>query len=322
MVKDANWLLPEGVEEILPDEAIKLEMLRRSVLDDLAQRGFNLVMPPVMEFVDALLTGTGEELDTQTYKFMDQHTHRMLGIRADITPQIARIDSHYLAENEVNRLCYAGTVLRTQPAQMGGQRELLQIGAEIFGIDDESADLEIIQAMLKALSLSQASDVTLSLGHVGIYRALLNEQSISGRLESQLRDVLLRKSTPDLDALRGHLDIEPFKRLLALQGSTAVLKDARDVLGSNQGITNSLAQLESMVTQLDPNENAVRLHIDLADVAGYGYHTGLKYEAFVSGRGRAVAQGGRYDRIGKLFGRARAATGFSADLKTLIKLRG
>jgi len=198
MVKDANWLLPEGVEEILPDEAIKLEMLRRSVLDDLTSRNFKLVMPPVMEFVDSLLTGTGEELDTQTYKFMDQHSHRMLGIRADITPQVARVDAHYLAENAVNRLCYAGTVLRTQPAQMGGQRELLQVGAEVFGVSDESADIEVIEAMLRTLLLSNATGITLSLGHVGIYRALLQQQSISGALEHSLRDVLTRKSSPDL----------------------------------------------------------------------------------------------------------------------------
>ncbi|RBP49343.1 ATP phosphoribosyltransferase regulatory subunit [Arenicella xantha] len=320
MVNDANWLLPEGVEEILPDEAIKLEMLRRSVLDDLASRGFNLVMPPVMEFVDALLTGTGEELDTQTYKFMDQHTHRMLGIRADITPQIARIDSHYLADLDVNKLCYAGTVLRTQPAHMGGQRELLQIGAEIFGVDDESADLEIIQAMLQALSLSRAADVTLSLGHVGIYRALLNEQSVDGLLEQRLRDVLLRKSTPDLDALSEQIDIAPFKVLLSLQGSTDVLANAHKAFGHNQELADSLAQLETVVSELKANKSAIKVHIDLADVAGYRYHTGLKYEAFVSGRGSAVAQGGRYDRIGRLFGRGRAATGFSADLKTLVKL--
>jgi len=158
MVNDANWLLPEGVEEILPDEAIKLEMLRRSILDDFASRGFQLVMPPVMEFVDSLLTGTGEELDTQTYKFMDQHTHRMLGVRADITPQIARIDAHYLADNDINRLCYAGTVLKTQPDEMGGQRELLQTGVEVFGVVDESADIQVIEAMLNTLAQSNANE--------------------------------------------------------------------------------------------------------------------------------------------------------------------
>jgi len=320
MVNDANWLLPEGVEEILPDEAIKLEMLRRSVIDDLNARGFQLVMPPVMEFVDSLLTGTGEELDTQTYKFMDQHTHRMLGVRADITPQIARIDSHYLADTEINRLCYAGTVLRTQPAQMGGQRELLQIGAEIFGVDGVSGDIEIIEAMLNSLTLSRASDITLSLGHVGLYRALLSAQQIDDTLEHHLRDVLLRKSAPDLAELANRMDVEPFEMLLDLQGSPQVLARARDAYAGNIDVELPLQQLESVLDHLTSRETSINLHIDLADVAGYRYHTGLKYDAFVAGRGRSVAQGGRYDRIGKLFGRARPATGFSTDLKTLVKL--
>ena len=319
MVKDANWLLPEGVEEILPDEAIKLEMLRRGVLDDLISRGFQLVMPPVMEFVDSLLTGTGEELDTQTYKFMDQHTHRMLGIRADITPQIARIDSHYLADQGLNRLCYSGTVLRTQASQMGGQRELLQIGAEVFGTEDESADIEIIESMLAALRLSNATDVTLSLGHVGIYRALLKDQSIIGVLEHHLRDVLLRKSTPDLDQLTEQLDILPFKKLLNLAGSASTLTSARELFSGDDDVEQALNQLESVVSHLS-SASDINIHIDLADVAGYRYHTGLTFNAFVAGRGRTVAQGGRYDRIGEQFGRARPATGFSADLKTLVKL--
>lgn len=320
MVNDANWLLPEGVEEILPDEAIKLEMLRRRVTDDLTARGFQLVMPPVMEFVDSLLTGTGEELDTQTYKFMDQHTHRMLGIRADITPQIARIDSHYLADSEVNRLCYAGTVLRTQPAQMGGQRELLQIGAELFGVDDVSGDIEIIEAMLNTLELSQAADVTLSLGHVGLYRALLQAQSIDATLEQQLCDVLQRKSAPDLAELADRMDVAPFQTLLALQGEMAVVAQARAAYQGNGEVEASLQQLDAVVEHMSKSSRGINLHIDLADVDGYRYHTGLKYDAFVAGRGRTVAQGGRYDRIGKLFGRARSATGFSADLKTLVKL--
>ena len=318
MVKSANWLLPEGVEEILPTEALKLETLRRNVLDDLASRGFQLVMPPVMEFVDALLTGTGEELDTQTYKFMDQHTHRMLGIRADITPQIARIDSHYLAENAVNKLCYAGTVLRTQPAQMGGQRELLQCGAEIFGVEDESADIAVIEAMLGTLSLSNLDEVTLSLGHVGIYRALLNAQSIDASMEEVLRDVLMRKSTPDLLDLSDRIDIKPFQTLISLQGGADILAKARDLLPSNAEVDASLTQLELLVAHL--SNASVNLHIDLADVFGYRYHTGLKYSAYIDGRGRTVAQGGRYDRIGETFGRSRSATGFSADLKSLVKL--
>lgn len=320
MVSDANWLLPEGVEEILPDEAVKLEMLRRNILDDLQARKFSLVMPPVMEFIDSLLTGTGEQLDTQTYKFMDQHTHRMLGIRADMTPQIARIDAHYLADSEVNRLCYAGTVLRTQPEEMGGQRELLQIGAELFGVADESADIEVIEAMLQALAISNAKQVTLSLGHVGIYRALLATQQIEKHLEARLFDVLLRKSSPDLDQLAEHMDITAFKSLLALQGEASVIEQARVALPDNPEIETCLQQLQTVVSHLTALTTDTQIHIDLADVFGYRYHTGLKFSAYVPGRGRTIAKGGRYDSIGEQFGRARPATGFSADLKSLVKL--
>lgn len=320
MVNNANWLLPEGVEEILPEEAFKLEMLRRDILDDLNSRGFLLVMPPVMEFVDSLLTGTGEALDTQTYKFMDQHTHRMLGIRADITPQIARIDSHYLSDAAVNRLCYAGTVLRTQPAEMGGQRELLQCGAEIFGVTDESADIEVIEALLRALEISQADQVTLSLNHVGIYRALLKAQSVDTELEQRLRDVLLRKSSPDLLELADQIDISPFQTLISLQGGASVIDAAHAALPTNTEITSSLTLLQTVVAHLAHTTDGINIHIDLADVAGYRYHTGLKFDAFVTGRGRRIAQGGRYDRIGQEFGRPRPATGFSADLKALVKL--
>ena len=325
MVNDASWLLPEGVEEILPEEAIKLELLRRSILDDLSDRGFQLVMPPVMEFVDSLLTGTGKELDTQTYKFMDQHTHRMLGIRADMTPQIARIDAHYLSNSElgggdVNRLCYAGTVLRTQPDQMGGQRELLQIGAELFGVEEESADIEVIDAMLAALALSQASEVTLSLGHVGLYRALLKLNDVPDKLESQLFDTLLRKSYPDLNQLRSQMDTAAFTTLLNLQGDASVINEALSALPDDPEIASSLQQLQVVVDHLALQHPDIRVHIDLADIFGYRYHTGLKFFAYVDGRGRAVAKGGRYDRIGAQFGRARPATGFSADLKSLVKL--
>ena len=320
MVNDARWLLPEGVEEILPEEAQQLEMLRRAILDDLSERGFKLVMPPVMEFVDSLLTGTGEELDTQTYKFMDQHTQRMLGIRADITPQVARIDAHYLDRDTVNRLCYAGTVLRTCPARIGEQRELLQIGAELFGEQSETADIEIIDAMLATLRLAEVLDITLSIGHVGIYRALLKQQNIDVQTESILHDILMRKSLPDLQQLGNTIDVEPFERLLKLSGSAEVTKQVHEDFADLEGLKPALAQLNAIIEHCRTNHK-INLHIDLADVAGYRYHTGLMYTAFTTGRGRSVAQGGRYDRIGQLFGRARPATGFSADLKTLVKLK-
>ncbi len=317
---DANWLLPEGVEEILPEDAAQLEFLRRAILDDLQARGFQLVMPPVMEYVDSLLTGTGEELDTQTYKFMDQHTQRMLGIRADMTPQIARIDAHYLHANEVNRLCYAGTVLRTQPDQMGGQRELLQLGAEVFGVDGHEADLQVIDAMLASLTLSKAPQITLSLGHVGIYRAILNSAAISKAQEARVFDVLLRKSAPDLDSLEQEINVANFQAMLRLQGGSEVLECATSELPNEPSISEALEELSVVVKHLQQTHPDVRVHIDLADISGYRYHTGLKYSAFVDGRGRTIAKGGRYDRIGERFGRARPATGFSTDLKSLIKL--
>ncbi len=332
MVNDAGWLLPEGVEEILPNEAMKLEMLRRSILDDLSGRGFQLVMPPVMEFVDSLLTGTGEELDTQTYKFMDQHTHRMLGIRADMTPQIARLDSHHLSDNEVNRLCYSGTVLRTQSDQVGGQRELLQVGAEMFGVESVTADIEVIDAMLAALRLSKAKDITLSLGHIGIYRELLTllnatidlKASESGKLEADLFDIFLRKSYPDLAELAALSDLgaelDSFGTLLGLQGNKSLIHRARECLPENSGINKSLSELQATVDHMAENHSDIEVHLDLADVFGYRYHTGLKFFSYVRGQGRAVAKGGRYDSIGEQFGRARPATGFSADLKSLVKL--
>jgi len=320
MIKNARWLLPEGVEEILPAEAQQLELLRRSVLDELSGRGFQLVMPPVMEFVDSLLTGTGEELDTQTYKFMDQHTQRMLGIRADITPQVARIDAHYLDADQVNRLCYTGTVLRTQPARIGEQRELLQIGAEVFGETQVTADIEVIDAMLAALHLSKAQKITLSLGHVGLYRSLLKAQNVDSAVELRLRDIFSRKSRPDLELLSAELDIEPFVALLGLAGNQTLIQTGREIFANLDGASESLDDIQAVVDHLNQHPH-ISLHIDLADITGYRYHTGLMFTAFVSGRGRSIAQGGRYDRIGQEFGRARAATGFSADLKTLVKLQ-
>ncbi len=322
MVNNANWLLPEGVEEILPNEAIKLEMLRRKIVDEFSAKNFELVMPPVMEFADALLSGTGKELDTQTYKFMDQQTNRMLGIRADITPQIARIDSHYLAHNEVNRLCYSSTVLRTKPAEMGGQRELLQCGVEIFGVNDASADKEVIAAMLDTLDIAEISDVTLSLSHIGIYRALVKDRNLSDVEEQQLRDVLLRKSTPDLSDLNDQLHnrLLPFLSLISLHGGKQVLDIAIETLGSYEGLNDCVIELQDVIRFVEEEFPKVHIHVDLADVAGYRYYTGIKHSAYIPGRGRTVAKGGRYDSIGEHFGRARPATGFSVDLKTLVKL--
>lgn len=323
MVNNANWLLPEGVEEILPTEALKLEMLRREIIDDFTAKGFSLVMPPVMEFVDALLSGTGKELDTQTYKFMDQHTNRMLGIRADITPQVARIDSHYLANKEINKLCYSSTVLRARAAEMGGQRELLQCGVEIFGVAETSADKEVISAMLDTLAIAKVSDITLSLSHIDIYSALVQQQGVTAVQEVRLRDVLLRKSLPDLAELNkefGNDVLAPFQVLMDLCGDGGVLDRAAESLPKLTSVEQALADLKDVLRFIELDYGATNVHLDLADVAGYSYYTGIKHAAYIPGRGRTVAKGGRYDRVGEHFGRPRPATGFSVDLKTLVKL--
>jgi ATP phosphoribosyltransferase regulatory subunit len=327
MTSTKNWLLPDGVQETLPDDALKLEMRRRRILDSMVAKGYQLVMPPIMEFVDALLTGTGEELDTQTYKFMDQHTQRMLGIRADMTPQIARIDAHYLSDNEVNRLCYAGTVLRTQPSVMGGPRELLQIGAELFGIADVQGDIDVVSTMIESLDLADLPSVTLNLGHVGIYRALKAGEGIDEALEKQIFDILLRKSSPDMQALIEQNDIPELDYLLALlsmNGDSAELAGFRAQLpnagAQGQAIDEAVDELEQVASFVEKQFPKINLHIDLADVLGYRYHTGLKFSVYASGEGRAIAKGGRYDRVGEQFGRARPATGFSADLKSLLDL--
>ncbi len=323
MVNNANWLLPEGVEEILPTEALKLEMLRRKIIDDFSAKEFSLVMPPVMEFVDALLSGTGKELDTQTYKFMDQQSNRMLGIRADITPQVARIDSHYLANNEINKLCYSSTVLRAKAAEMGGQRELLQCGVEIFGVADTSADKEVISAMLDTLALAELKQVTLSLAHIDIYRALVESQGLSLAQEARLQDTLLRKSSPDLNELNQEFGddlLAPFVVLIDMCGDRSVLQHGASELPKLPSITKALAELGDVIDMLEQDYPSVNVHLDLADVAGYSYYTGIKHAAYIPGRGRTVAKGGRYDRVGEHFGRPRPATGFSVDLKTLVKL--
>lgn len=328
MTSKNNWLLPDGVYETLPQDAQRIEARRRRVLDLMNERDYQLVMPPIMEFVDSLLTGTGEELDTQTYKFMDQHTQRMLGIRADMTPQIARIDAHYLSDNEVNRLCYAGTVLRTQPSVMGGPREIYQIGAELFGVAGVEGDIDVISTMIESMQLNDLSSITLSLGHVGVYRALKSCDAIDAALERQIFDILLRKSTPDMQDLveqnKGINDLEYLLTLLKLNGDASDLSSFRAQLPSGSkgadAIDAAIEEISQIADYVAKNYPQINLHIDLADVLGYRYHTGLKFSVYTTGEGRAIAKGGRYDRVGEQFGRARPATGFSADLRALVDL--
>lgn len=321
-----RWLLPEGVEEILPPESWRFEAMRRRLLDLYRARGYALIIPPLIEYLDSLLTGAGHDLDLETFKLTDQLNGRMMGVRADMTPQAARIDASRLTARGPSRLCYIGTVLRTRPDGLGGSRCPQQVGVELFGDARIAADLEIIGLMLETLKACGARGVHLDLGHVGIYRALAAQAALSGDDEQALFGILQRKSRPDLASfLRGRrLDKRVGRQLEALvelNGDVGVLDEARRQLrGAGRPVGSALDNLDRIVAALAKLKPRVPLHVDLAELRGYRYKTGAVFAAFVGGEGREVARGGRYDSAGSVFGRARPATGFSADLLTLLRL--
>lgn len=314
-----TWLLPEYIEDILPDEARRIELLRRRILDDFAVHGYELVMPPLLEYVDSLLTGTGEDLDLQTFKLVDQLSGRMLGVRADITPQVARIDAHLLNREGVTRLCYTGSVLRTRPDGMNRTREPLQIGAEIYGHRGIESDVEVQRMMLQALRLADVRDVSLDIGHVAVFRALLQRARVSRELEADLFQAMQTKDTPAIVALTRGLDRSTRAALATLPelyGGPEVLARARRLLPALPEIRSALRDLSALSKRL---ADLARIRsFDLGELRGYHYHSGVVFAAYADGRPNAVAQGGRYDEVGKAFGRARPATGFSMDLRDLV----
>lgn len=318
------WLLPDGVEELLPRRAWRLEALRRRLLDLLFQRGYELVLPPLVEYLDSLLTGVGEDLDLETVKVTDQSTGRMMGVRADHTPQVARIDARLMHEQGPARLCYLGSVLHARPDDFGGAREPLQLGAELFGSRDTAADCEIIETMVALLQAAGVEGMHLTLGNVGVYRSLVAWSGIEPQLEHALHDALRRKSAPDVRALLENLPQEPrvlFATLLDLNGDRQVLARARDLLQPAGGETlRAIEQLDTVSGFVATSMPGISISIDVAELRGYRYHTGIVFSVYTPGHGRALAQGGRYDGVGAAFGRARGATGFSADLRDLIRL--
>lgn len=321
-----RWLLPEGIEEILPAEAQRLEAMRRRLLDLFFGCGYELVMPPMIEFLDSLLTGTGRDMDLQTFKLTDQLSGRMMGVRADMTPQAARIDAHYLKREAPVRLCYVGTVLHTRPDEFAGSRELLQVGAELFGHPGPESDIEIIGVMLAALQAAGLDRIHMDLGHVGVFRELAAAARLGAEIEGELFDALQRKSAPEIGSLLAQCDIAADMRqnlvaLVELNGGDEVLEQARQQLAkAPPAVRQSLDTLQAVAAATRREHPALPLYFDLAELRGYQYYTGVVFSAFIPGQGHAVAQGGRYDGIGRAFGRARAATGFSADLRLLLKL--
>lgn len=321
-----RWLLPEGISDLLPDAAQDLEGLRRALLDTYRRHGFELVLPPLVEYLDSLLIGSGGDLDLKTFKLVDQLSGQSMGVRADITPQVSRIDAHLLQQRDINRLCYAASVLRTRPSGQEGSREPIQIGAEVYGHAGIEADIEVIDLLLQSLALAELGPVRLDINHLGLASLLLAE--LEGVDEEAVLQLLQARDLPSLRELLAPWSQQPAAAaLLALPEcfgpAESAMARARTVLASWPQATPHLDALDAVLGSLRLARHAghVSLAIDLADVQGFRYHTGLGFAAYVEGHARAVGRGGRYDGIGAAFGRGRPATGFSLDLRELVELR-
>ena len=321
-----RWLLPEGISDLLPDAAQDLEGLRRALLDTYRRHGFELVLPPLVEYLDSLLIGSGGDLDLKTFKLVDQLSGQSLGVRADITPQVSRIDAHLLQQRDINRLCYAASVLRTRPSGQEGSREPIQIGAEVYGHAGIEADIEVIDLLLQSLALAELGPVRLDINHLGLASLLLAE--LEGVDEEAVLQLLQARDLPSLRELLAPWSQQPAAAaLLALPEcfgpAESAMARARTVLAPWPQATPHLDALDAVLGSLRLARHAgqVSLAIDLADVQGFRYHTGLGFAAYVEGHARAVGRGGRYDGIGAAFGRGRPATGFSLDLRELVELR-
>ncbi len=315
-----RWLLPEYVEDILPVEAARIERLRRAVLDLFAQAGYQLVMPPLLEYMDSLLTGTGHDLDVRTFKVVDQLSGRMMGLRADITPQVARIDAHLLNRKGVTRLCYCGSVLHTRPAGPTATREPIQIGAEVYGHAGVASDLEVQRLLCRALALARVSKARMDIGHVAVFRSIVRAAQIGAGLEAELFEALQRKDKPALRQLARGVGARTRGALLLLPelyGGAEVLALAEKKLPQLPALTRALATLRALA-----KASPIPASFDLAELRGYHYHSGVVFEAYCEGVAGAVGRGGRYDEVGKAFGRARPATGFSIDLRSLAAAAG
>jgi len=331
-----RWILPEGVDELLPQKAAAAERLRRDILDLFSVWGYQLIIPPLIEFTDSLLIGLGKDIDLQSFRLTDQLSGKPMAVRADITPQAARIDAHSLRAEGVNRLCYAGSVLHTRPKSQLASRCPIQVGAELYGDVSDAADSEVICLMLQTVQLAMSScaaddspSLTLDLGHVAIYSGLSQAvMAANPSLEADdlaaLFDAVQRKSLPDLKVLLPSLIDDPalaetIYQLPSLCGDISVLSTARTVLQElGSDVSAAIDQLERVAGVISRRFDGLAIYFDLAELRGYEYHTGLVFAAYTDGCGSALANGGRYDHIGEVFGAARPATGFNVDLKALL----
>jgi ATP phosphoribosyltransferase regulatory subunit len=315
----STWLLPENIADVLPSEARKIEELRRALLDRFRAYGYEMVMPPLLEYIESLLTSGGSDLNLRTFKLVDQLSGRTLGLRADTTPQVARIDAHLLNRQGVTRLCYAGSVLHTRPRGLHATREQVQVGAELYGHAGLEADVEIQQLMLDVLRLAGFDSVRLDLCHAGVLAALFEHDPGAAAIGEALYEALAGKDVARLAELTRDLCApvgDALRALPALYGDASVLDEARRCLPPWPEITRALNDLAFLAAQVDGAE----VTVDLADLRGYAYHSGVMFSAYVDGVPNAVARGGRYDHVGQAYGRARPATGFSLDLREVARI--
>ena len=325
-----RWLLPDGVDEVLPPTAATLEKVRRQLLDTFESWGYELVIPPMVEFLESLLTGTGTDLDLKTFKITDQVSGRMMGITADITPQVARIDAHSLNNPGNVRLCYAGTVLHAKADNMLASRTPISVGAELFGDTGPNGDLEIVSLMLASVGSvgrQAGRSLHLELGDVGVYRDLIQTADISDTDERQLFELIQNKALPDLDEKVKTLNLsdelsELISQLPRLCGDLSVLEKGKTLFKDYPGIVQRLNNLAEVSQSIASRHVDVDIYFDLSELRGYNYHTGIVFAAYLTGTGTRIAKGGRYDDVGDVFGRARGATGFDIDIKTLVKHLG
>lgn len=321
-----RWLLPDGIEEILPPEAARIEALRRTLLDEYRVWGYDLLQPPIAEYLESLLTGVGHDLDLLTFKITDQLSGRLMGISTDRTQQVARMDAHSMPKEGVARYCYCGEVLHTKPIHLLSSRSPLQIGAELYGYGGLDSEIEIASLMLTSLEKAGLKNITLDLGHVGIYQALVEQTDLTKDLRAELFSLLRSRALPELTSWLKNSSLPEhqkqwFVSLPKMAGNVAQLASWKaQFIQAPEELNEAFDSLVSVANVLNERFPAVNVHADLAELRDYNYHTGLVFSAFVPGFGQPIARGGRYDDTGSVFGRSRPATGFSSDLKVLAKL--
>ncbi|MCV6627229.1 MAG: ATP phosphoribosyltransferase regulatory subunit [Cellvibrionaceae bacterium] len=322
-----RWLLPDGVEEMLPEQAATIEVLRRRLIDTYRRWGYDQVIPPLIEYTDSLLIGLGQDLDLLTFKMTDQLTGRTLGIRADITPQTARMDAHSLRREGPCRLCYAGHVLHAKPKGPLATRSPIQAGVELFGEAGLDADIEVVSLMLETLNQAGLKQANIDLGHVGIYRAVAEAAGLNETQQGEFFELLQHKASSEIEQWLGQLELAPelaalLKQLPRLAGGPEILAEARRCFEEvSEEALAAVDELEAIAEVIAQRYPATQMYFDLSEVRGYNYHTGLVFAAFADGVGQAIANGGRYDHIGEVFGRARPATGFGVDVTKLAQLQ-